>query len=215
MQQQMISTDVLRLTDSSTGPVILKPKFSPKAKLIGSIVAAVVWNGIVLVFLVNMSVHSFSLFMIPFIIIGLALIGLVVYCVLASFNPRPTFIVNSSQIPTGSTAHLDWHLTGRIDRLKTLTITLRAKEEASYKAGKNQHTDTNIFFKKEIYCASALDIHETGQADFDIPADTMHSFESEHNKILWGITVNGSIEKWPDIREEYKITVTPAGTQRV
>jgi hypothetical protein len=212
---QESATDVLRVTDSATGPVILKPEFSPKAKLIGSIIVAVFWNGIVSVFLVNMSGSWSVLFMIPFIIIGLALIGLVVYCILASFNPRPTLILSSSQIPTGSKAHLDWHLTGRIDRLKTLTILLQASEEASYHAGKNQHTDTNIFFRKEIFSASAPDITETGQTDFDIPAEAMHSFEAAHNKILWEIAVNGVIDKWPDIREEYKITITPAGTQQL
>jgi hypothetical protein len=223
MTQKSLATEVLRLSDSPAGPVILKPKFSPKAKLTGSIIITVLWNGVVSVFVFkiieqwrNGSAELFPTILLAiFALAGLGLIVMFFYTLLASFNPRPTLILNSTQIPTGSTAHLDWHLTGRIDRLKTLSIMLRAKEEASYQAGKNQHTDTNIFFKKEIYSASAPDFTETGQADFDIPAETMHSFESAHNKILWEIAVNGSIEKWPDIREEYKITIVPAQAQQV
>jgi hypothetical protein len=137
------------------------------------------------------------------------------YTLLASFNPRPTLIINSTQLPTGSTAHLDWHLTGRIDRLKTMTISLRGKEEATCRAGKNRHIDTSIFFKKEIYSAFAPDINQTGQADFDVPVEIMHYFEAEHNNILWEITVNGSIEKWPDIRVEYKIKIVSAHAQQI
>lgn len=221
--QQASAAEVLRVADSPAGPVILKSKFSPRAKLAGSLLLAVLWNGVISVFIFkiveqwrNGTAELFpTVLLAVFTIVGLVLIVIFFYTLLASFNPRPALIINSSQIPTGSTAHLDWHLTGRIDRLKTLTISLRAKEEATYKAGKNQHTDTNIFFKKEIYCASAPALNQTGQADFDIPAEAMHSFEAAHNKILWEIAVNGSIEKWPDIREEYKITVTPSGTQQL
>jgi hypothetical protein len=216
-------TDILRVSDSQTGPVILKPKFSPKAKLIGSIIIAVIWNGAVSVF-ASAIIGQWrngagewgpTILLAFFAIVGLLLIGLFVYCLLATFNPRPTLILNSSQIPTGSTAHLDWHIAGSVDRLKTLSILLRAKEEARYRAGKSQYTDTNIFFRKEIYTASSPDITETGQADFDIPADAMHSFEAANNKILWEIAVKGSIDNWPDIREEFKITIVPAQAQQI
>jgi hypothetical protein len=221
--QQELATDVLRVTDSPSGPVILKPKFSPKAKLIGSIIVAVFWNGIVSVAIVKITEAwragsgewTPTLLIIPFAAVGLLLIGMVIYCLLASFNPRPTLILNSAQIPTGGTVHLDWHIAGRVDRLQTLSILLRAKEEARYRAGKNQHTDTNIFFRKEIFSASSPDITSTGQADFDIPADTMHSFEAANNKILWEIAVKGGIEKWPDINEEFKITIVPAQAQQI
>jgi hypothetical protein len=223
MPQQTASTDILRLTDSSSGPVILKPKSSPKAKLAGSIVFAVIWNGVVTIF-ASAIIERWrngtgewgpTIFLIFFAAVGLLLIGIVIYFLLASFNPRPTLILSSAQIPAGSTAHLDWHFSGRIDRLKSMTITLRAKETATYQAGKNSRTDTNIFFIKEIYYASSPDLTETGQADFDIPADKMHSFEAASNKILWEIAVKGVIDKWPDIKEEFKITIVPAQAQQV
>ena len=37
----------------------------------------------------------------------------------------------------------------------------------------------------------------------------MHSFEAENNKILWNLAIHGDIEKWPDVRESFPITVVP------
>ena len=46
------------------------------------------------------------------------------------------------------------------------------------------------------------------------PADTMHSFAGENNKIVWSIKVEGEIPIWPDVNEEFEIKVLPAGGAR-
>ncbi len=219
--QKESTTGVLRVTDDFGGPVILKTKTSPWVRLVGAFLIAAFWNGIVSVFIINI-IRGWSsgqwglmLFMIPFVLVGLAIIGGVIYCFLAVFNPRPKLIISSSQISPGDSVHIDWHFSGRVERIRTLSILLRAKEEATYKAGKNQHTETNVFFQKEIYSGQSPDIGPIGEANFDIPAEVMHSFEANHNKIVWEITVRGSIESWPDVRDDFKIIVTPAKAQQI
>jgi hypothetical protein len=38
----------------------------------------------------------------------------------------------------------------------------------------------------------------------------MHSFSTQHNKIVWSIRVKGEIARWPDLNEEFALTVLPA-----
>jgi hypothetical protein len=51
----------------------------------------------------------------------------------------------------------------------------------------------------------------TGQAGVVIPEDAMHSFEAKDNKIIWQIVIRGVVDFWPDIKNEFKIAVVPAG----
>ncbi|HLH27703.1 MAG TPA: hypothetical protein VKW77_02230, partial [Acidimicrobiales bacterium] len=48
-----------------------------------------------------------------------------------------------------------------------------------------------------------------GRAKFTVPADSMHSWKSGHNKFVWAIHVRGDIPWWPDIGEEFPIEVLP------
>ncbi len=42
-----------------------------------------------------------------------------------------------------------------------------------------------------------------------VPLDSMHTFESEHNKILWKVKLRGYIRMWPDVLNEFEIKVLP------
>ena len=54
-----------------------------------------------------------------------------------------------------------------------------------------------------------------GRGTFAIPADTMHSFASRHNKIIWSIVLHGEISGWPDVKTEFPINVAPLAIKRV
>jgi hypothetical protein len=62
----------------------------------------------------------------------------------------------------------------------------------------------------ELFKTSNIAEVTTGQVGFVLPADTMHSFEAENNKIAWNLEIRGDIPKWPDVRESFPITVVPA-----
>ncbi|MCZ7648655.1 MAG: hypothetical protein M5U26_25920 [Planctomycetota bacterium] len=44
-------------------------------------------------------------------------------------------------------------------------------------------------------------------ATVTLPADAMHSFSAEHNKIVWKLRVQGDIERWPDFDREFPLRV--------
>ena len=53
-----------------------------------------------------------------------------------------------------------------------------------------------------------------GETVIEVPPDTMHSFAASNNKIVWRLVVHGAIASWPDMRETFEITVTPAPAER-
>jgi hypothetical protein len=208
-----------RTAPSPTGRVTLEPTSSPTGKLIGITVAAVFWNGIVSVFVWQIvkgwrAGHGEwfgTIFLIPFMLIGLVLIGGIFYQILALFNPRPRITVSSNAVSLGGMVELDWQFSGRVDRISDLKITLEGREEATYRRGTNTHTDKEVF--REILIAEERDRFNmaSGRTTFTIPADTMHSFKAENNEIVWTLKIHGDIASWPDVNDEFEFKVLPAG----
>jgi uncharacterized protein DUF3592 len=197
--------------------VVLKPGSSPLGKLIGIICIALFWNGIVSVFVYQVvtgwqrgqAPWFLTLFMIPFVLIGLGLIGGVFYQALALLNPRPRVIVRPGAVPLGGAFEVEWQMTGNVGRIGKLTITLEGREEATYRRGTNTYTDKNVFATIPVAETTNARDMQIGAARPVVPANTMHTFEGPNNKIIWRLKLNGDIRRWPDINEEFKITVLP------
>ena len=202
-------------------PVVLKSAYSPLGKLAVAILVAAFWNGIVSVFVFE-AFKSWqrgrpewflTLFMIPFVLIGLVMIFVVVYLSLALFNPRATLTVNANAVPLGAALEVEWRLSGRVEAVKRLRIWLEGREEATYRRGTSTYTDREVFATVELAAAEMPHDIREGQRKITVPADSMHSFESANNKILWSLRVHGEIERWPDVSEEFPIVVLPAPAQ--
>ena len=79
------------------GPVDLEPQMGPWKKVFGTVFFAVFWNGIVSVFLLQVvKSHQrgdpewfLTVFLIPFVLVGIGSVGFVFYFLLATANPRP------------------------------------------------------------------------------------------------------------------------------
>ena len=141
--------------------------------------------------------------------VGLGTLVAVVYQFLALFNPRAKLTVGTATIPLGGSVPLGWEIFGRVERIGTLTITLSGREEARYRRGTKTYTDKNTFYKETLVSTDSRSHMAYGQTTLCIPADTMHSFRADHNKIIWSLTVHGDIARWPDMKDEYEITVAP------
>ena len=84
------------------------------------------WNGIVSVF-VSGAVESWraghpewglNIFMIPFVGIGLGLVGAVLYWFVALFDPRPHLIATPGAVALGGALQVQWNFTGRAGILR-------------------------------------------------------------------------------------------------
>jgi len=198
--------------------IILKPRLSPFGKLIAVILFALIWDGIVSILVVsvigdirhgNIEVGK-TLIAIPFTLVGLGLIGFVVYQFLAMFNPRVTLKLRPAQVTLGAAGELEWSFSGKTSRIGELSIKLTGREEATYRRGTKTRTDKHDFYEMELWKTSDPYGIAAGQVGLLMPLDTMHSFEASNNKIIWTVDVHGDIARWPDVKESFKILVRPA-----
>jgi hypothetical protein len=199
------------------GPVQLKPSASPWGKVIGLLMFSLIWNGIVSVFLYQAIQGWISgrpewfltIFLIPFVLIGIGTIFGVFYALLATFNPRPTIHVSSRAIPLGGAVEVAWLFEGNVHRLESLRIYLEGREEAQYRRGTSTYTDKETFAEIDIVSTSDMATISRGEMVIAVPDTTMHSFEAPNNKIIWTLKLHGSIRRWPDVKADYEMVVLP------
>jgi Protein of unknown function (DUF3592) len=197
------------------GPVVLRPEQTPVAKFVFLLIFAVVWNGFIGVFFYLEATRPsgggffVKAFLGIFGLVGLALVWAVFHHLLALFNPRVRLTANALRIPLGGTLRLEWLVEGRASKLGRLRIVLEGQEKATYRRGTDTSTDTNIFAKLPVLDATDPAQIASGHLDFTVPATLMHTFEATNNKVLWRLLVTGEIPRWPDLRDEYAVTVLP------
>src|SRR5579862_1501817 len=202
---------------AARGAAPLRTSSSPLMRFGCSIIFAAFWNGIVSVFVVESLSHWRSgqfpgcstLFLIPFVLVGLGLVVLVLYFFLSLFNPRPELALSPAAVALGDTVEIEWKTAGNVDRVKSFTITLEGREEATYRRGTSTSTDKSTFAVIRLaHSEHGRDLRR-GKTKFTVPADSMHSFRSKNNKFVWSIRLKGDIPRWPDIGEEYPLEILP------
>ncbi len=199
------------------GPVELQPAAGPWGKLLGMIFVALFWNGITGVFVVmclsgwksGSGDGCLTIFLIPFVLVGLALLAGVPYQILAMFNPRPVLTLNRARVALGQSLEIGWRFRGATSRIRELTIEVEGREEATYRQGTTTKTDRQVFARLSVLATSDPMTIERGWASATLPLESMHSFEASRNKVLWVLKLAGRIESWPDVGEEFALTVTP------
>lgn len=152
----------------------------------------------------------FTLFALPFVLVGVGVIGGVFYMVLKAFNPLPRVTLDRAVVPLAGTLAVAWELLGRSERVRHLTVTLEGVERATYRRGTNTTTDERVFTRLPLADADADrgdPLH--GKATVTLPADTMHSFKSANNEIRWHVRIHGKIHRWPDVSETFEFAVVP------
>jgi len=205
------------------GPLILKPQLGPVAKVAGSLFFALFWNGIVSLFVWQAwkawergSPDWFlTIFLIPFVLVGLASFAFVGHFLLALANPRPRLTLTPGRPILGGELRIEWVFTGRAGRLGHLRIFLEGREEATYQRGTDRVTDREIFATHDLIDTGNDWEIPKGATEIVIPSETMHSFAADSNKIIWEIKVEGEIANWPDIRQNFPIEIRPMRTKDV
>lgn len=191
--------------------VVLKNKDAPFTRLIIIIILALICNGIIIIPLWDTVSGKTDIwtnfYIIPLAVAGMALIIASIYYFICMFNPRSEIILSSIPVTMGKEVTLRWKLSGNTYVLKDFHILLEGREEATYRKGTASVTDKEIFSVINIFDTENPEYMKEGSAKFTIPSDSMHTFNAPNNKILWHICINGKINYWPDIKEEYEITV--------
>lgn len=198
--------------------------FTPGKKrlgwFIGAIAIAAFWNGIVSIFLRQVisdwqagSPSWFeTLFLTPFVIIGLAFILHIPYRLLAIFNPAPQITIEKSAIPIGTSTQASWTIPRGAHKISHFRIYLKGTEEAQYRRGTDTKTANSTFYEFGIIDTTNPLESASGSVGILLPGQAnniMPTWKGDHNSIIWTLEVQGKIPNWPDINESYPITVLP------
>jgi hypothetical protein len=187
-------------------------------KLFGLAFLALFWNGIVSVFVVQVirawrtgaaPDGCMTLFLIPFVLVGLGLIYAVIRQLLILFNPRLHLTLTPGTLAAGESGYLQWSLGSRGGGVKRLTIILEGREEAQYRRGTSTYTDKSVFATLTLVDTQREIEIPGGATSFSVPPDTVPSFTATHNKIRWALKAHCDIPGWPDSDDEYEILVGP------
>ncbi len=201
--------------DDAHGSVELKPKATPLRKLIGLIFASLIWNGIV------WTVAWFAVIqpqegpgcivavLVLFGLIGLLLIYSAFRQLLVLFNPRPQLTLSPGSLKLGEVAYLQWRLNGATGGARRLQVTLEGKEEVRYRRGTSTYTEVKPFATFPVVDSTDSYQMLSGSTSFAVPADTLPTFASENNKVIWTLKAQLEIANWPDSDEEFEILVRP------
>jgi len=191
----------------------LKPKVSRKVNFIGLLIFSILWNGIISFPVMELTegfkkisiFTCFAIGIIPFVLIGLLLAGSCIYYFLKLFNPLPKLVLSCHPLVPGEAAELSWITGTGAGAVKEYRIYIEGREEVKYNDSDDHHTfrTINVTETENLYEI------EKGSVSFTLPEDTIHSFESEHNKIAWSLHLVGKMKYWIDIHEEFPITILP------
>lgn len=185
--------------------------FSPSKKRVlktlGLLAFAAIWNGIVS--LIYFSSDGAPVwFLAIFAIVGVVVLIAFFYQLLTCFNPAPRLTLLPSEIEIGSIALLKWSVSSGEQKLKNFAIYLVGEEEARYRRGTDTVTVAEIFYEQPLIDTSNPREIRTGTAEIALPLDTVPSWAGSNNAIKWSLRVRGDIPFWPDVSDDYAITVT-------
>ena len=150
-----------------------------------------------------------GIFLIPFVVVGIGLIGAVILNFGALFNAKVELALTTGAVRRGDSVDVAWQLEGRTSSVRSLKIVIEGEESATYQRGTDTITATNVFCTIPIADVTDPEQIEFGSESVTIPGDTMHTFKANRNQVLWRIVLHGEVPFWPNIKETYQFRVKP------
>ncbi len=196
----------------STEQIVSLKAPAPAKKAIGIVLFAGIWNGIV-----YFLCHSDAPLMFPIVFgfFGIVMLGAAIHAILATFNPRPTVEITPGNIHPGTSVAMRWRLSGRTDRIRTLSIKLQCLKITTETHRSGGKTQTRIVKKplheEELRHAESPSEIAQGTLQFTIPAEQPASCPGNTAGIQWLVVFEGVIARWPDLKCEMPFTVYPQG----
>ena len=199
---------------------------SPGWTLFGLLAACIAWNGAVSVFVVTV-VRSFfagtpdwpmTLFVLPFLAVGIALVVVFARLLRRAAGIGPTLVeISDHPLLPGNRYRLFLSQSGNLT-LKSIEVSLICEEEAVFLQGTNARTESRGVFRQSLHTGGSTIIRPgeplEAECELPIPAEAMHSFRARHNQVQWKLIVRGEIVGWPSFQRSFPVVVRPATVAR-
>jgi len=202
------------------GLIELKSTMGPVGKLVFGVVFSVFWNGVISVFAFQVvkSLRTGSpdwcltIFLVPFVVVGIGMIGFTLHSLLALRNPRVKIRLSNGPVFTGETVTVEWELTGPYDSVERLVISF--KGQVSKRQGKTS-TTTDLYSEVVVDETRRMNLPK-GKATFVIPENARGSDDkgNDNNEtVSWKLATRAYIPNWPDTTSDHEIRVVASKTQ--
>lgn len=212
----------------------LKPRVPITRTVIGGSVLAVIWNGAVWIMLSRIIEGwrrgapdgCLTLFVIPFLLVGLLLIWAVVAPIVMLFNPPLKLTISRTTLRPGQSAILQWKIHGKAERVRRLRILLHAPNQEDMFDNRDADDDSDTELEAETETDTendwdTLTIVDTdqpmliaeGTAEIKVPLKARFLFDEDTDQLAWMLKTYCEIPRWPDSVEEHTIIVKP-GAER-
>ncbi|MEA3364073.1 MAG: DUF3592 domain-containing protein [Candidatus Hydrogenedentes bacterium] len=188
------------------GSVVLRPQSSPLMRF-GVTTCTAIGIGVATVFLFSENVAFLGLIFGAFaVLLGIG----AVYFLLAFFNPRVTVTVTTLEAAPGDMLGISWEFSGSTVKLQTLKVLLKGMEETRVRRGNKSSKKTETFEETVLYETTDPAEMKSSEVGCLIPETARPTGTEGDSRVYWQLCIHGTIPMWPDVREEYEITVTPA-----
>jgi hypothetical protein len=198
---------------------------TPGWTLFALLAACLIWNGIVAAFVV-MAVRThlagqpdwlLTAFVIPFVVIGIMLVGYLVRQGLITAGVGATRLeISNHPLYPGEQYDVFISQAGRFT-LTSLKLFLVCQERATYRQGTDTRTDTCTVYHQCVFTVENVELEDhkpfDGQCRLVIPPSAMHSFNSDHNEIGWKLVVRGCAASRPNYERDFPVLVHPPAAQ--
>ncbi|MFO0899282.1 MAG: DUF3592 domain-containing protein [Pirellulales bacterium] len=189
--------------------------------LFGLLAGTVIWNGVVLGFLVpvvrgllrGQPDWWLTGFVVPFAAIG----GFLVYylarqLLLAGGRGTTRIEVSAHPLHPGGGCQVLVSHTGQLT-LDRLEVFLVCDEQASYRQGTDTRTETQRVYQELVFSIADIQIQPAlpfeEQFELRVPEGAMHSFRSPHHEIAWKLVVRVEVRRWPPAERSFSVLVYP------
>lgn len=184
-----------------------------------AILFAAFWNGIISIFIFKgwgemgsgVMKWFITIFMIPFVLVGIGLIIHIFYRIFAIFSPIYQVEIADRYLSPGGHTTLTWKRTGGGGKPRKFAIWLIGREEATYRRGTSTSTARACFHEEVLFETESSMMMPRGRVTIDLPPDSVPSFRSRNNKVRWFVMLVADVPFRPDIKDEYEIDVNPTG----
>ncbi len=127
------------------------------------------------------------------------------YLVLRAIGPRLRLVLDTDRVRLGDTVELRFRLRGVATAVRSLHVFLEGREECGQRSF--------VFFTADLREVESHFVPHDGTVAVAIPADSVPSFSAGDDhpyRIAWLLRVRADVARWPDVDQEFELTVLPA-----
>ena len=199
-------------------------EFTPRGSRIKTLITTLLfttfWCGITSIFVViaakswlrNDPEWFLTIFITPFVIVGIGGILYSCYRFLTIFSPSHIIQLKPSAITIDDSAKVSWSVRGGIGSIHQFSIYLVGKEKATYRQGTNTKTAEEIFYAEPLIKTDDPRTISRGSTRINLAKSSnkiMPTWKGSNNRITWSLIVTGKIHLWPDVVDSYEINIKP------